>query len=103
MALAADWLRPIYERRRTGVLGGGCVRIDETPIEYLEPGHGRTRLSCLWTCARPGGDAVFAWHTSRAAACLESLLPRDWRGTVQSDGHAANFAFVRIGNAAAGC
>ena len=30
MALAADWLRPIYERIRTGVLGGGYVQIDET-------------------------------------------------------------------------
>ena len=40
MGLAADWLRPIYEHIRTGVLGGGYVQVDETPIEYLVPGNG---------------------------------------------------------------
>jgi transposase len=29
MGLAADWLRPIYETIRTGVLGGGYVQVDE--------------------------------------------------------------------------
>lgn len=102
LALAADWLRPIYETIRTGVLGGGYVQVDETPVEYLAPGHGRTKLGYLWTCARPGGDTVFAWHTSRAAACLESIIPSAFRGTVQSDGYAAYPAFVRAHNTAAG-
>jgi transposase len=102
MGLAADWLRPIYEHIRTGVLGGGYVQIDETPIEYLEPGHGETKLGYLWACVRPGGDTVFVWHTSRAAACLESIIPGNFRGTVQSDGYAAYAAFVRAHNATAG-
>jgi transposase len=102
MGLAADWLRPIYEHIRTGVLGGGYVQIDETPIEYLAPGHGQTKLGYLWTCARPGGDTVFTWHTSRAAACLESIIPGSFRGTVQSDGYAAYATFARKHNAAAG-
>jgi transposase len=103
MGLAADWLRPIYEHIRTGVLGGGYVQVDETPIEYLVPGNGQTKLGYLWTCARPGGDTVFTWHTSRAAACLEGIIPSSFRGTVQSDGYAAYPAFVRGHNAAAGC
>ncbi|NJN06185.1 MAG: IS66 family transposase [Rhodobacteraceae bacterium] len=102
MGLAADWLRPIYEHIRTGVLGGGYVQIDETPIEYLCPGHGETKLGWLWTCARPGGDTVFAWHVSRAAACLQSIIPSAFRGTVQSDGYSAYPAFVRAHNTAAG-
>ena len=102
MGMAADWLRPIYENIRTGVLGGGYVQIDETPIEYLEPGNGQTRLGYLWACARPGGDTVFTWHVSRAAACLESIIPPGFRGTVQSDGYAAYAAFVRKHNATAG-
>jgi len=36
--LAADWLRPIYDQIRTGVLAGGYVQIDETPSEI--PGTG---------------------------------------------------------------
>ena len=103
MALAADWLRPIYETIRTGVLGGGYVQVDETPIEYLVPGNGETKLGYLWTCSRPGGDAVFTWHTSRAAACLEGIIPPSFRGTLQTDGYAAYPAFVRRYNANAGC
>jgi transposase len=102
MGLAADWLRPIYEHIRTGVLGGGYVQVDETPIEYLAPGHGQTKLGYLWTCARPGGDTVFTWHTSRAAACLESIIPSGFRGTLQTDGYSAYPAFVRAHNSRAG-
>jgi transposase len=102
MGLAADWLRPIYEHIRTGVLGGGYVQVDETPIEYLAPGHGRTKLGYLWTCARPGGDTVFHWAVSRAAACLENIIPAGFRGTLQTDGYSAYPAFVRAHNARAG-
>jgi transposase len=102
MGLAADWLRPIYERLQTGVLGGGYVQIDETPIRYLVPGNGETKLGYLWTCARPGGDVVFHWQTSRAATCLEAIVPRDWEGQLQSDAYQAYTAFVRRHNARAG-
>jgi transposase len=30
VALAADWLKPIYEQIRTGVMAGGYVQVDET-------------------------------------------------------------------------
>jgi transposase len=102
MGLAADWLRPIYEHIRTGVLGGGYVQIDETPIEYLVPGHGETKLGYLWTCTRPGKDTFFDWQTSRAAKCLKSMVPEDWEGWLQSDGYSAYPAFVRAHNLRAG-
>ena len=102
MGLGADWLRPIYEHIRTGVLGGGYVQVDETPIEYLAPGHGETKLGYLWTCARPGGDAVFHWAVSRAAACLEAIIPAGYCGTLQTDGYSAYPAFVRLHNGRAG-
>jgi transposase len=95
MALAADWLKPVYQQMRQEVFAGGYVQIDETPIEYLAPGHGETKLGYLWTCARPGGDTIFHWQTSRAAKCLENVLPGDWSGTVQCDGYAAYPAFAR--------
>ncbi|NJM13764.1 MAG: IS66 family transposase [Synechococcaceae cyanobacterium SM1_2_3] len=68
VALAADWLKPIYETIRTGVMGGGYVQVDETPIEYLEPGNGKTKQGYLWTGHRPDGDVFYRWETSRAAA-----------------------------------
>src|ERR1051326_3933662 len=93
-ALAADWLRPLYEQIRTGVLAGGYVQVDETPIRYLEPGYGRTRQGYLWTASRPGGDVTYRWETSRAAACLDKVIPVNFTGTVQCDGYSAYRAFA---------
>jgi transposase len=92
--LAADWLRPIYEAIRTGVMAGGYVQVDETPIEYLEPGHGQTKQGYFWTCSRPGGDVVFRWETSRGAACLERVIPATFAGVLQCDGYPGYRAFA---------
>ena len=92
--LAADWLRPIYEHIRTGVMGGGYVQVDETPVDYLAPGHGTTKQGYLWTCSRPGGDVFYRWETSRAAECLGNIIPVDFKGTVQCDGYSAYRAFA---------
>jgi len=96
VALAADWLKPIYENIRTGVMAGGYVQVDETPVDYLEPGHGRARQGYLWTGHRPGpgGDVFYRWETSRAAACLDNIIPVDFTGTVQCDGYAAYRSFA---------
>jgi transposase len=95
LALTADWLTPVYEQIRSGVMEGGYVQIDETPVEYLSPGNGQTRQGYLWTCKRPGADVCFTWATSRSAACLDNIIPADFNGTVQCDGYAAYPAFAR--------
>ena len=92
--LAADWLKPIYEQIRTGVMAGGYVQVDETPIDYLEPGNGKTRQGYLWTGSRPQADVFFHWETSRATACLENVIPATFTGTIQCDGYAAYRAFA---------
>lgn len=94
MELCADWLKPVYQHIRTGVMAGGYVQVDETPIEYLEPGNGRTKQGYLWTCARPKGDVIFQWETSRAAECLHKLIAVDFTGTLQCDGYSAYPAFA---------
>jgi transposase len=103
--LASQWLKPIYEQIRTGVMGGGYVQVDETPVDYLEPGNGKTKQGYLWTCSRPGGDVFYRWETSRAAACLDNIIPVDFTGTIQSDGYSAyrSFANRRNGIELAGC
>jgi hypothetical protein len=95
LELAADWLRPIYESIRTGVMAGGYVQVDETPIDYLAPGHGKASQGYLWTGCRPGGDVFYHWATSRAAACLANIIPVDFHGTVQCDGYSAYRAFAK--------
>jgi transposase len=86
--LIARWLRPVYQQIKTGVMAGGYVQVDETPIDYLEPGAGRALKGFLWTGSRPGGDVFFDWHPSRAGACLDTVVPLDFRGTVQCDGYS---------------
>ena len=105
LALAADWLTPVYEQIRSGVMDGGYVQVDETPMEYLSPGHGQTKQGYLWTCKRPGADVCFTWATTRSAACLDNILPADFSGTVQCDGYAAYPAYARSreGLVLAGC
>ena len=49
----------------------------------------------LWTCAKPGGDVLFHWETSRSADCLAKVLPADITGTPQCDGYAAYATFAR--------
>lgn len=94
LGLAADWLRPIHESIHTGVMAGGYVQIDETPVEYLSPGNGQTKQGYLWACKRPGADVSFTWATSRAATCLDRIIPTDFTGTVQCDGYAAYPSFA---------
>jgi transposase len=103
--LVSQWLKPIYEHIRTGVMGGGYVQVDETPVDYLEPGNGKTKQGYLWTCSLPGGDVFYRWETSRAASCLDNLIPVDFTGTVQCDGYSAYRAFAnrRNGIELAGC
>ena len=94
MELAADWLKPIYEAIRTGVMAGGYLQVDETPIHYLDPGNGKTRQGYLWTGNRPRGDVFFHWASNRAAACLGDIIPANFTGILQCDGYSAYRAFA---------
>ena len=93
--LVADWLLPIWRQMRTGVMAGGYVQVDETPIDYLCPGHGQTKQGYLWTCSKPGGDVIYEWHTSRGAACLDNIIPVEFRGTLQCDAYSGYRAYAR--------
>ncbi len=70
--LAAHWLTPVYRQIKTGVMAGGYLQLDETPINYLEPGAGRALKGFLWVGSHPGGDVFFDWHASRGSKCLTS-------------------------------
>lgn len=72
------------------------VQVDETPVRYLDPNlPGRCGQGYLWTALVPGQCVLYEWHASRAAACLESLLGKDYAGKVQCDGYSAYGAFAK--------
>jgi transposase len=94
VGLAAEWLRPLYEELRIGVMAGGYVQVDETPVPYLCPGNGQSKQGYFWTCSRPGGEVIYQWRTSRASSCLDNLVPVDFRGTLQCVGYSAYASFA---------
>lgn len=72
------------------------VQVDETPVRYLDPElPGRCGQGYLWTALVPGQCVVYEWHASRAAACLDALLGKDFKGKVQCDGYSAYPAFAK--------
>ena len=81
MGLVSEWLKPIYAEMKAQMMSGPYLQVDETPIRYLDPGNGKTGQGYLWVAHRPGGDVIYEWHTTRAASCLERLIPIDFRGT----------------------
>src|SRR5512135_736561 len=74
--------------------GRRYVQVDETPVRYQDPNlQGRCGQGYLWTALVPGQCVIYEWHASRAAACLESLLSKDYKGKLQCDGYSAYPAF----------
>jgi transposase len=97
--LSNDYLSGIYRAMHEEMLAGTYLQADETPIEYLDPGGGKTKQGYLWTLSSPDhktsdgrGDILYQWHASRAATCLESLLQtahKTFCGILQCDGYQA--------------
>src|ERR1035438_1294213 len=105
--IASEWLEPIYRCMHRGLLAGGYVQADETPVKCNDPDEkrGGTTQGYLWVISRPGGDVVFDWRLSRRHGELTSLLTEDYRGILQSDGYEAyaSYAADRPAVAWVGC
>ena len=89
MYLTAQWLSLIHEALRKEIRASGCMQLDETPVEYIDPGTGRCAKGYLWGSYAPSlRTVIYDWHASRAAECLDSMLT-GYKGLAQSDGYAA--------------
>jgi hypothetical protein len=95
MELAADWLAPIHRHIQESIVSGHYIQMDETPISYLAPGNGKTAQGYLWVNMRPGGNVAYHWHTSRASACIDKIVPGNFSGIIQCDGYAAYRSFAQ--------
>ena len=95
--LTAETLEPLWKQLHAGLLAGGYVQADETPVKCHDPdeNHGRTLQGYLWVLSRPGGDVVFDWRLSRQHGELTRLLTADYKGVLQSDGYEAYAAYAR--------
>ena len=100
-AVAAH-LKPIGEAIKAELTRASVLQVDETPIDYLSPGHGRTRTGYLWVYLDPQrGTVWYDWQLGRGHECLGEILGIEedsgtarFDGTIQCDGYAAYATFV---------
>jgi transposase len=88
----AQMLAMIYEALRDEVRCAAYLQIDETPVNYLNPGTGKCGRGYLWVYKIPKRSVLFEWHTGRGADCLKKMLT-GFEGFVQSDGYGAYDSF----------
>lgn len=95
MEVGADRLQPLWKLIKTDLRNSNYIKVDETPIDYLSPGHGSTKQGYLWLYENPARNAIlYDWQTGRGSACLAEILGTKneddaFRGILQSDGHSA--------------
>jgi transposase len=50
-------LQPLFDVHKAFVLKSQVLHADETPVEMLDPGAGKTKKAYIWACARGGFNA----------------------------------------------
>ena len=85
-------LQPLADHLRTLLLQRSVIHADETPVQQLDPGQGKTKRAYLWTYRsndlEPGSPiVVFDYQTSRAGVHVRDFL-KDWRGSLMVDDYA---------------
>lgn len=98
--VCADRLEPLWKLQAAELRAQDWLGADETPIEYLCPGHGSTKQGYLWTYAHPQAGVLYDWHPGRGHQCLDSVLvdPQSgapWQGTLLTDGYCAYETWAR--------
>jgi transposase len=91
--LVADWLRPVADHILAAQLADGYVQIDETPVKYLQPGHGQTKQGYFWVLRGKTGT-VYHWADGRGHEHLLTLLPESFKGLIQCDAYSAYRALL---------
>lgn len=100
-------LEPLVQALREHVLAAGVVHADETPLDLLAPGTGKTHKAYAWVYRtsdlEPNKRAVvFDFCTSRAGANARAML-KDFEGTVLVDDYAGYKALFTDKIKEAGC
>jgi transposase len=96
-ALGADWLSSVYRAIQHEHWRSGYRQFDETPIDYLEPGSGKTQTGYLWASNIPGGSVFYQWRAGRDAGGVAGLFGPSGSAacTIQCDGYEAYAAWAR--------
>lgn len=100
-------LQPLYDAHRAFVLGARVLHADETPVNLLDPGAGKTKKAYVWAYARSGFDAlpgvVYDFCAGRGAKYPTAFL-NGWSGTLVRDEFKGYDSLMKLdGRTAAGC
>jgi transposase len=95
----ANQLLPLYDLIAAKFRASNYVQVDETPIDCLEPGKGKTATGYFWVYNHAQHGVLFDWHKSRANTCLDNILigrggAPSFEGHLQSDGLRAYRTFI---------
>jgi hypothetical protein len=101
---AANLLAPIGEAIRKDIMRAEVLQIDETPIEYLCPGLGKTAKGYFWVYRNhETGAQYFDWQLGRGHECMFDILGYEektrtlaFTGTIQCDGYSAYIALANL-------
>ena len=91
-------LRPLVDALKAEMMAHAVLHADETPVEMLKPGTGKTHKAYLWAYSpgvfEPMKAVVYDFADSRSGGHARAFLG-DWRGSLICDdygGYKASFA-----------
>jgi transposase len=99
-------LQPLIEALREVLLQHGVLHADETPVQMLVPGKGKTQRAYVWAYATTQfadvRAVVYEFADSRAGEHARTFLG-DWRGKLVCDDHKGYKAGFELGITEIGC
>lgn len=99
-------LQPLVDALKAEVLGKAVLHADETPVQMLKPGAGKTHRAYLWAYTPTSYDSLRAvlydFAPSRAGEHCRTFL-EDWRGKLVTDDYAGYKAGFAAGITELGC
>jgi transposase len=99
-------LQPLVDAMKAQILQHRVLHADETPVQMLKPGEGKTHRAYLWAYA-PGAfedmkGVVYDFCESRAGEHARKFLG-DWRGSLSCDDFGGYKALIAAGVTEVGC
>lgn len=99
-------LQPLIDALREALLQQGVLHADETPVQMLVPGKGKTRRAYVWAyAATQFADmraVIYEFADSRAGEHARAFLGK-WRGKLVCDDYSAYKAGFELGITEIGC
>ena len=99
-------LQPLVDALKAEMLTKPVLHADETPVQMLQPGAGKTHRAYLWAYTPTSYDGlravVYDFQPSRAGEHCRAFLSH-WRGKLVSDDYAGYKAGFAAGITELGC